>query len=169
MNSRKHDSTWFVAQLNPNCANIAERNLKRQGFETFLPLEKATQPRGAKFLSVKRPLFPGYIFVAFNEAHGRWRAINSTYGISRLVSFGNKPSKVPRELVDQLRARCVDGALVTASSTFSPRDSVALTTGPFVNFVATVDQILPNQRVFILMDILGRETRMAVGQADIKA
>lgn len=36
-----HDlgSSWFSAQLKPNCANIAGKNLKRRGFQTFLPLE----------------------------------------------------------------------------------------------------------------------------------
>ena len=37
-----HDrgTSWFLAQLKPNCANIADRNLKRQGFQTFLPVEE---------------------------------------------------------------------------------------------------------------------------------
>lgn len=28
--------SWFLAQLKPNCANIADENLKRQGFQTGL-------------------------------------------------------------------------------------------------------------------------------------
>lgn len=164
-----HDANWFLAQLKPNCAKMADRNLQRQGFETFLPLENVTQTRGGKFVSLERPLFPGYIFVAFNMEHGHWHAINSTYGVTRLVSFGDKPREVPSELVDQLRARCVDGVLNTDLMPFRHGDSVMLTNGPFVDFVATVEQMAPNQRVWILIDFLGGETRMAVGQGDIKA
>ena len=62
-----HDSgtNWFLAQLKPNCANIADKNLKRQGFNTFLPMEEETRPRNGKYVTAMRPLFPGYIFVAF--------------------------------------------------------------------------------------------------------
>jgi transcriptional antiterminator RfaH len=169
MKSPVHDTNWFLAQLKPNCANIADRNLQRQGFKTFLPLEKITQTCGGKFVSMKRPLFPGYIFVAFNMEHGHWHAVNSTYGITRLVSFGDKPREVPHELMDQLRARCVDGVLSKESTPFRLGDSVTLSNGPFVDFVATVEQMATNQRVWILIDFLGGKTRMAVGHGDIKA
>jgi len=65
-----HDrgTSWFLAQLNPNCANIADKNLKRQGFQTFLPIEEETRKRNGKFVTAMRPLFPGYIFVTFDVA-----------------------------------------------------------------------------------------------------
>ena len=71
-----HDrgTSWFLAQLKPNCANIADRNLKRQGFKTFLPMEEETRQRNGKFVTSMQPLFPGYIFVAFDVARGFWRA-----------------------------------------------------------------------------------------------
>ena len=65
-----HDrgTSWFLAQLKPNCANIADKNLKRQGFQTFLPMEEETRQRNGKFVTAMRPLFPGYIFVTFDVA-----------------------------------------------------------------------------------------------------
>ena len=39
MTFHQRGSSWFLAQLKPNCAHIADRNLKRQGFRTFLPTE----------------------------------------------------------------------------------------------------------------------------------
>ena len=65
-----HDrgTSWFLAQLKPNCANIADKNLKRQGFQTFLPIEEETRKRNGKFVTAMRPLFPGYIFVTFDVA-----------------------------------------------------------------------------------------------------
>jgi len=95
-----------LAQLKPNYANIADKNLKRQGFQTFLPMEEETRQRGGKFVTAMRPLFPGYIFVAFDVARGLWRTVNSTYGITRLVSFGKEPTAVPLNLVSQLMLRC---------------------------------------------------------------
>ena len=80
-----------MAQLKPSCAQIAQKNLIRQGFETFLPMEEETRQRNGKFVTATRPLFTGYIFMAFDVADGLWRAVNATHGITKLVSFGKSP------------------------------------------------------------------------------
>jgi len=41
-------------------------------------------------------------------------------------------------------------------------DSVEMLTGPFANFIATVDTIDPEQRIWVLMDFMGQQTRMQV-------
>jgi len=162
-------ATWFLAQLKPNSARIAERNLKRQGFTTFLPLEETTQKRGGKFVTSARPLFPGYIFVAFHAARGLWRKINSTQGVTRLVSFGKAPAPVPLDLVSQLMLRCDATGKLLPPKLLKPGDQVAITKGPFANFVAEVEQIAPDRRVWALMEIMGGQTRVAVGADQLRA
>lgn len=166
-----HDSgtSWFLAQLKPNCANIADKNLKRQGFKTFLPMDEETRQLDGKFVTAMRPLFPGYIFVAFDVAHGLWRRVNSTYGITRLVSFGKEPSAVPLDLVSQLMLRCdAQGKLLTPKL-LNPGDQVTMTKGPFANFVAEVEKIAPDRRVWVLMEIMGAQTRVAVGADQLRS
>jgi len=46
---------------------------------------------------------------------------------------------------------------------------VRLASGPFANFVARIDDIAPDQRVWVLMDIMGRQTSMAVGADQLRA
>ena len=82
MTAHECGTSWFLAQLKPNCARIADKHLTRQGFRTFLPLEEETRQRKGKFVTADRPLFPGYIFVAFDVARGFWRTVNSTHGIT---------------------------------------------------------------------------------------
>ena len=119
-------TSWFLAQLKPNCASIADKNLKRQGFKTFLPMEEETRQRGGKFVTSMRPLFPGYIFVAFDVARGFWRTVNSTYGITRLVSFGKEPTGVPLDLVSQLMLRCDAKGKLLPPRLLKPGDQVTL-------------------------------------------
>jgi transcriptional antiterminator RfaH len=165
-----HDpgTTWFLAQLKPNSAQIANKNLDRQGFRTFLPMEAETRQRHGKFVTENRPLFPGYIFVALNVAKGLWRTVNSTYGITRLVSFGKEPAAVPLDLVSQLMLRCDADGKVLPPKMLKPGDQVALNTGPFANFVAEVEKIAPDRRVWVLMDIMGGQTRVAVGADQLR-
>jgi transcriptional antiterminator RfaH len=160
---------WFLAQLKPNCAKIAGKNLQRQGFETFLPLEDVTQQRRGKFVTVERPLFPGYIFVALDIRSGLWRTVNSTYGITRLVSFGDEPAVVPHDLISQLFLRCDEAGKLLPAPRLQPGDKVTLTTGPLANFVAEIETIKSEQRAWVLIEIMGRPTRMEVGTEQLRA
>lgn len=160
---------WFLAQIKPNCATIANRNLRRQGFDTFLPMEEETRQRSGKFVTTKRPLFPGYIFVAFDANRGHWRSVNSTYGVTKLVSFGKDPAQVPHELVSELKQRCDESGALLPPQILNPGDQVTLTKGPFAHFVAEVEKIAPDQRVWVLMDVMGGQTRVAVGADQLRA
>jgi hypothetical protein len=53
------------------------------------------------------------------------------------------------------------GTLLPPKS-LSAGNSVEMLTGPFANFVATVDTIDPEQRIWVLMDFMGQITRMQV-------
>lgn len=165
-----HDrgTSWFLAQLKPNCANIADRNLKRQGFKTFLPLEEETRQRNGRFVTSMRPLFPGYIFVAFDVAHGFWRTVNSTYGITRLVSFGKEPTAVPLDLVSKLLLRSDATGKLLPAKLLKPGDQVTLTKGPFANFVAEVEKIAPDRRIWVLMEVIGGQNRVAVDAENLR-
>ena len=68
MTVHQFETTWFFAQFKPNCHRIAERNLERQGFQSLLPMQEETRRVRGKFTALMRPLFPGYLFVAFGKA-----------------------------------------------------------------------------------------------------
>jgi len=82
------------------------RNLHRQGFETFLPMQDVTQRHSTKFVQQRRPLFSGYMFVSFALDTAPWRKINSTVGVARLVSFDGQSKALPPDLIAGLMARC---------------------------------------------------------------
>ena len=153
---------WYVIQLKPNSHRLAERNLRRQEFETFLPMQKITRRKASRFISDLKPLFPGYMFVSVNSELAPWRRINSTIGVSRLVSFEGKPRPLPLQLISGLMLRCDATGTLLPPKSLNAGDSVEMLSGPFANFVATVDTIDPEQRIWVLMDFMGQKTRMQV-------
>ena len=169
MTARDSSLTWFLAQLKPNSARIANVNLTRQGFETFLPMEQATRPRNGKFATALRPLFPGYIFIAFDVSLGLWRTVKSTQGITRLVGFGEKPAPVPFGLISELMSRCVTNKETEPALPLMQGDQVDVIAGPFVGIVAEIESIAPDKRVWVLMDIMGRQTRVAIRREQFHA
>lgn len=155
--------SWYVAQLKPNGLDLAKRNLMRQQFAVFAPVVAATVRRFGKLRRCQRPLFPGYLFVGFDPADPKWRAINSTLGVARLVPAQHGgPARVPNDLIAGLQERCDLYGLLQEQSTLAPGDRVRLIDGPFADYVGTVENIAPHQRVWILLDLLGRTTRVAV-------
>jgi transcriptional antiterminator RfaH len=163
------DQKWFLAQLKPNSAKIAVANLTRQKIQNFLPMEEVTQQRIGKFVTAARPLFPGYIFIFLDVSQGLWRKVNSTQGITKLVSFGAEPASVPRDLVPELKARCDASGILLPPKQFNPGDQVTLTTGPFANFFAEIEGVTPDRRAWVLIDLMGRQTRVAVDTKGLKS
>ena len=162
-------ATWFLAQLKPNARKIAERNLHRQGFETFLPLIEQSRRKASAFVTETKPLFPGYIFVCFTPETRGWRGINATQGVTRLVSFGNAPAPVPDALIREIQRRCTqDGLFMPEQAAFNVGDTVTVGTGPFADFAATISELQPDQRVWVLIDLMGRKTRVSVNATDLK-
>ncbi|OOY27872.1 hypothetical protein BMI90_11825 [Thioclava sp. L04-15] len=106
MVSLTSNGPWFLAQLKPDSAAIAQAHLERQGIESFLPTEMRTGHRAGRFDTRRSSLFPGYLYVSFDTEKGLWHKINATRGIARLVSFGSAPRLVPSELITQMAERC---------------------------------------------------------------
>ncbi len=158
---------WYLVQFKPNSHSIALRNLNRQGFETFLPMLSVTSRVGSRFVPKSRPLFPGYLFVALDPVQGEWRKVNSTYGVARIISFAGQPNPVPHDLVAGLKARCDDTGVLTATSDLKPQDQVTLQKGPFSQFVATVESLDEDQRVWVLIELMGQKTRINVAREDL--
>jgi len=169
MNEQGGKPDWFLAQLKPNGAALAARNLKRQGFRTFLPTECRTFRSGSTFKTLQAPLFPGYIFVALDATSSPWRSINSTVGVGRLVSFGTGPAQVPHPIIDALLRRCDADGVILPEPVLQPGDPVRLISGPFEGFVAEIERLETAQRVWVLFEFMGSKKRLGVGTDQLRA
>jgi transcriptional antiterminator RfaH len=161
---------WYVVQTHVNSEAKAATNLGRQGFSVYLPRYLKRRSHARKIETVARPLFPRYLFVAIDLAAQRWRAIQSTLGVSHLVSWCDKPASVEDGIVDALKAREDEGGFVKLARrpAFSPGDKVRIVEGAFIDSLALVEDVSDHERVAILLDLLGRKVRVLVG-ADLIA
>ena len=125
-------------------------------------MQKITSRKASRFVSELKPLFPGYMFVSVNSDLAPWRTINSTIGVSKLVTFEGKPKPLPLQLISDLMLRCDASCVLLPPKSLNEGNSVEVLTGPFANFIATVDTIDPEQRIWVLMDFMGQKTRMQV-------
>ena len=151
---------WFVIQFKPNSHHQATKNLTRQGFDTFLPLHDITLRKSSRFVSSNKPLFPGYMFVSFDKTETKWHKINNTYGVSRLITFNSILKSIPTTFVENLMKRYdLSGNLLPVEK-LNKGDQVKILNGPFANFIATVEKYEDDQRIWILMDLMGRKSKI---------
>ena len=85
---------WYAVQTQPNRENLAVTHLERQGFDVWLPRIERIIRHARQAKRVRRPLFPGYLFINLDLETARWRTINGTVGVKNIVKCGHTPSVV---------------------------------------------------------------------------
>jgi transcriptional antiterminator RfaH len=161
---------WYVVQTQVNGELKASQNLLRQGFGVYLPRYEKRRRHARKIDVTAKPLFPRYLFVTVDMATQRWRSIQSTFGVTRLVSNGGDPAMVPEDVVSALRAREDEKGFIRLESNpaFAPGDKVRVLAGAFLDSAGLFNGMADHDRVSILLDMLGRKVRVLL-DADLVA
>ncbi|MGD9614966.1 MAG: transcriptional activator RfaH [Alphaproteobacteria bacterium] len=150
---------WFAVNTQPLAEARAQRNLENQGFRIFMPRRRKMLRHARRLTQADAPLFPRYLFIAFDPRRDPWRKINSTFGVSRLVMQGEAPPPVPDGVIEALIAVTVDGGIVDLAAKLREGSPVRVMAGPFADQLAMLEQLDGSGRACILLDILGRQVR----------
>lgn len=155
---------WVAVSTQPNREMMAIDNLRRQGYEVYCPMLARERRHARRVEQVKRPLFPGYVFVCLKELVQGGYSIHSTYGVKNLVKFGDRPARLADGFISALRAREVDGVIPPPPmEEVLPQGSrVLIKDGAFKDLMATVVGCGAHDRVIVLMDLLKRSVKTGV-------
>jgi transcriptional antiterminator RfaH len=147
---------WYVVHTQSCAEDCAVLHLEAQGYQVFCPRLRKMVRHARKSTSKFVPLFPGYLFVRLDTARDRWRSVNGTRGVIRLLTQGDVPQPVPQGVVEDLRSHVdVDGA-VSRTRSLVPGQQVRIAEGPFADFVGTLQRLNGADRVQVLISLLGR-------------
>jgi len=154
---------WYLVYAKPRQERVARINLERQGYPVYLPLARQVRRRGARILSTIAPLFPRYLFVRLDRTIDNWAPIRSTVGVVSLIRFGQQPAPVPDDLIDFLRAReDPEGLHAVAATEYRAGARVRITAGGLTGYEGIFVATTSRQRVVVLLDILGKQTRAVI-------
>ncbi len=155
---------WYVAQTHPHAEAKAGLHLTRQGFEVYVPRYLKKRRHARRVDTVAAPLYPGYVFVAIDCKVQRWRSIQSTIGVSRLVCHGDEPAAVPEGIVEELKRRQDENGLIALQrrARFNPGVTVRVVGGVFSDSLGLYEGIDDRERAAILLDLLGRKVRVVL-------
>lgn len=155
-------SRWYAVQAQPHKERFAASNLENQGFRAFVPRLKKTVRHARKTRTVLAPLFPGYLFVSLDLGRDRWRSVNGTLGVSRLVTAGAVPAPMPGGLVEELVAMTERLGAIRLDHALEPGQRVRFLAGPFADTVGRILALDDAGRARVLMELLGAPRSVSV-------
>jgi len=158
---------WYAVRSHPRKESFAEEQLRRQGFKTCLPRVSALTGRLKRPTAQSGPFFPGYLFINLNLSLDRWHSVNGTFGVQKIVAFGGRPTAVPHGLIEDLVALSTYRGEVRFRRSFDLGDAVRIIGGPLHGHVGQFETMRPNERVHVLLEILGQQTRVNLAHTAI--
>jgi transcriptional antiterminator RfaH len=153
---------WYLAQTHAHSENKAAANLIRQGYSIYIPRYLKRRSHARRVESVPAPLFPCYLFVAFNVVTERWHSIQSTWGVSRLIRHGDAPALVPETVILNLREREDENGFVRLNPrpNLASGDEIRVVGGVFDTCLGLFEGMAERDRVAVLLELLGRKVRV---------
>lgn len=158
---------WYAVQSRPHQENRAIEHLGEQGYRSYCPRLRRTVRHARRTTLVLAPLFPGYFFVPLDLSRDRWRAINGTRGVARIVTHGELPSAIPDGIVATLLAQTNDDGTINWGPSLEIGGSVRIADGPFADLVGTLEHLGPDGRVRVLLSLLGRPVNVSLHQKSL--
>jgi len=155
---------WYPVHTKPRQERIAQENLERQSFETYLPLMQASRKRRGKWVETIEPMFSRYLFIRLDPGTTNVASIRSTRGVSGLVQFGNTLTPVPESFMADLlqTADAETGIHTPEHNLLQEGDNVLVTVGPLANLEGIFKAPDGDARATIMLQLLGTETEVAV-------
>ena len=154
---------WAVARTLVHRESFAAERVAEAGFQVFMPRIKTRI--GARWLTT--PLFRNYLFGRIID---RWRIVERTLGVMKLVKFGDAPAHCPdAEIAALLERSDADGivrlpprAPPRARHVFAAGDPLMIVDGPLKGLSAIHSGMTAREREIVLIDLIGRQRPVAV-------
>ncbi|MCC7017232.1 MAG: transcriptional activator RfaH [Rhodospirillales bacterium] len=162
---------WFVVHTQPNGETKAVAHLERQNLHVYLPRFLKRRRHARRTDWTPRPLFPRYLFVRMDLEVTRWRAINSTVGVNHLVCNGNRPLPVDDGVIADIRSRENESGFVVLNTrnSFRAGQAVRINVPAFDDCIGLFEDMSDDDRVTVLLDLLGRTVRVRLPLDGINA
>ena len=165
--SRKR--SWYLVHTKPRQENLAQENLERQGYETYLPRIYQTRRRNGRHVKTIEAFFPRYLFIHLDSETDNWAPIRSTIGVSKMIRFDGIPAMVPEQLIQALKGNDDENGVQRLNQKNLIRgDKVTIIDGPLAGYQGIYQQQKSSERVAVLVDLVGKNTLLNISVHDLQ-
>jgi transcriptional antiterminator RfaH len=151
---------WYLIKTKSRQEHVAIRNLENQEYPTYCPTVTIKNKRIV--------LFPSYLFIYLDKERENWSPIRSTKGVVNFVRFGLNFAQVPDTVIKFLKANeLINKEKFNNLNRLKSGDKIQITDGVFKNCVAIFKSSKPQERVVLLMNILGQQQSITIKQESV--
>lgn len=162
------DERWYVVQALARREPVAKMRLEAQGYRIFLPQMIKTVRHARKMRQSRVAVFPGYLFVALNPLKDRWRNINGTIGVARMITANEGPAPVPRGIVESLASYLDDFGICRFDRDLKEGQQVRIVSGPFAHLIGQIATLDGKGRARVLLKIMSNEIVTTLDQSSLE-
>jgi transcriptional antiterminator RfaH len=153
---------WYLVKTKSKQEDIAILNLENQNFHVYCPY--------ALIKNKNEVLFPGYIFIQLDKVTQNWSPIRSTKGVLHFVRFGLSYAKIPDNIIEFIKTNELNTAEKLKNiNKFKPGDKVQVADGVFKNCIAIFKSYKSDERVILLINLLGQQQKLTIKQESLNA
>jgi transcription antitermination factor NusG len=149
---------WYVLHLKPRTEKKLAEYSSKLGLSHYLPLRQETKVYQRRKVTVQKPVFPGYFFVAFDQRSRQ--AILSTNHVVRIMDVTDQRLLL-HELAQVRKALDVDATLGAVEALTAGR-MVRITAGPFMGVEGMVSGLKGPNAVRLNVDLIGQAIAVEV-------
>jgi transcription elongation factor/antiterminator RfaH len=162
-------TVWYAVHAKPRRELQAQAQLSLQGFRTFLPRFRKTVRHARKLTTVSAPFFDRYLFVALDLDRDRWRSVNGTFGVTRLVANATGPTPLPPGVIEAMIGASDEHGFINVGHALAVGDSVRVLSGPFADLVGVLVRADGARRVQVLLQLLGGAVAVSIDRGHLAA
>ncbi len=161
---------WLLVYTKPGSELEAQKNLENQGFKTLLPMISRVSRKGSQTYRVN-PMFPRYIFILVDLKKENWSIINSTIGVTNLITFGNKLSFVPEDAIQKIYSYLDENDICHLNDIkkeYKKGEKIEMKESVFKNLNVRFLSKTSKNRVTVLLSILNQHVKTEISSKHIK-
>jgi transcription termination/antitermination protein NusG len=157
---------WYAVRVRSNFDFSVENSLTSKGYEVFCPAYRARHRHRDRAVTVRVPLFPGYLFCRFDPRHQL--PILKTPGVVHVLSMGSTPEPVEESEVGAVRKMVESNLRVQPWPFLQAGDVVQFVDGPLCGLEGIL-LVEKNQcRLVVSVQILQRSVATEVASDWLK-
>jgi transcription antitermination factor NusG len=153
-------SSWFAIRVRPKHERATAINLKRRGFEEYVPLHRVRRRWSDRVKELDAVLFPGYIFCRFPR-QDRLRVLNSP-GVESIVGFGKTDIPVDDAEIEAVRTLVASGRPLAPWPFLRIGQNVAIVNGALSGLRGVVLRDQDSWRVVVSIEALDRSIAVEI-------
>lgn len=158
---------WYAAYTSANHEKRVAQQLELRLVEHYLPMYESVRRWKDRRVRLQLPLFPGYVFVRM-ALRDRLRVL-AVAGVARLVGFDGRPTTVPTEDIETIRACLAGNRDVQPHPYVRCGQRVRVLSGPLAGFSGVVVRQKNRTRFVVSFDVLERSVAVEVDDSDLHA